>query len=315
MKSQAQDFLARDRGTDRKPMDNTLGDKESINRSISMETLPKSEERSKLTVTSKSLSNSFLLQRGKKMIENNKDFDALSNLKSSIDTKDDSDTQNKGTNQKQGKRKEQNKERRNIEIGKSDIDKDIMSAELEVEIAKCQLKMMDLKQRVKSLKGCSLFNIISKNNPITLVRQELSRDHISCIDMRTADSGLEWNSDSAVANLKLGDKVLEVNGEKIPKISRASWMKLKERFEYPVDVMMRGEDDRDDVEKKESTNWSEDLILVQHKLEKKLSEEKAQTTKLKREVKERNRLERENTQLKHRIAFLEDQAEYFQLAL
>ena len=191
-----------------------------------------------------------------------------------------------------------------------------MSAELEVEIAKCQLKIIDLKQRVKSLKGCSYFSSFSKNNPITLVRQELSRDHISCIDMRAADSGLEWKSDSVVANLELGDKVLELNGENIHRISRASWMKLKQRLEYPVHVVMiRGEDDRDDVEKKESTNWSEDLILVQNRLEKKLAEEKAQSIELKREVKERNRLERENTQLKHRIAFLEDQAEYFQLAL
>jgi hypothetical protein len=200
----------------------------------------------------------------------------------------------------------------------SDIDKDIMSAELEVEIAKCQLKIMDLKQRVKSLKGCSLFSIISKNNPITLVRQEVSKDHISCIDMRTDDSGLEWKSDSgsAAANLEPGDKVLEVNGENILRISNASWMKLKQRLEYPVQaVMIRGEDDRDDADKKESTNWSEDLILVQDRLEKKLSDKKAQSIELKREVKERKRLERENTQLKHRIAFLEDQAEYFQIAL
>ena len=198
----------------------------------------------------------------------------------------------------------------------SDIDKDIMSAEIEVEIAKCQLKIMDLKQRVKSIKGCSLFSIISKNNPITLLRQELSRDHISCIDMRTADSGLEWKSDSVVANLELGDKVLEVNGENIRKISNARCLELKQGLEYPVQVvMMRGEDDRDDAEMKVSTNWSEDLILVQNRLEKKLAEEKAQSIELKREVKERNRLERENMQLKHRIAFLEDQAEYFQLAL
>ena len=191
-----------------------------------------------------------------------------------------------------------------------------MSAELEVEIAMCQLKIMDLKQRVKPLKGCSLFSIISKNNPITLVRQELSKDHISCIDMRTDDSGLEWKSDSAAANLEPGDKVLEVNGENILRISNASWMKLKQGLEYPVHVVMiRGEDDRDDADKKESTNWSEDLILVQDRLEKKLSDEKAQSIELKREVKERKRLERENTQLKHRIAFLEDQAEYFQLAL
>ena len=113
-----------------------------------------------------------------------------------------------------------------------------MSAELEVEIAKCQLKIMDLKQHVKSLKGCSLFNIISKNNPITLVRHELSRDHISCIDMRAADSGLEWNSDSAVATLEQGDKVLEVNGENVHRISKASWLELKQGLEYPVDVVM-----------------------------------------------------------------------------
>ena len=126
-------------------------------------------------------------------------------------------------------------------------------------------------------------------------------------------------SQEGVPNLKIGDRLLEIEGMNALKITREDWDSLKTGLNYPCNaVLMRAQTISKDYCDKEGTdvnNLKEDIALIQSRLEQKLSDGRNTSTELEIVQKEKKAMLQENTRLHHRIAYLEEHTKDLQMGL
>jgi len=160
-----------------------------------------------------------------------------------------------------------------------------------------------LKNKNKSI------NITNNAGNTNLKRQVLTQDQISSVNIKTSDTGLTWNDDSA----DNGDIVAELSGRNNLKMNKSKWEKLKGRWEYPVmAALMEEEFDKKSNAMKDLEVLAEDLVSIQEILKRKMEQENTVNKRIEKTEQECKVLSEQNIKLRHRIAFLEDQSEYFQ---
>ena len=119
--------------------------------------------------------------------------------------------------------------------------------------------------------------------------------------------------------MKIGDRLLELDGNNVLKITREDWDSLKPEMNYPCKaVFMRAKTISKDYCDKEGTdvnNLQEDIALIQSRLEQKLSDGRNTSTELEIVQKEKKAMMQENTRLHHRIAYLEEHTKDLQMGL
>ena len=136
----------------------------------------------------------------------------------------------------------------------------------------------------------------------------LTEDQVSSVNINTSDTGLTWNDDSADD----GDIVAELSGRNNLKMNKSKWEKLKGRWEYPV---MEEEFDQKSDAMKDLEVLAEDILLIKEILKRKIEQENTVNKRIEKTEQECKVLSEQNMKLRHRIAFLEDQSEYFQKAI
>ena len=97
----------------------------------------------------------------------------------------------------------------------SSIDVEISSAELDYQLEKYKLEILNLKQTLKTLKlknknqskeikEETLYQKLSTSAMTVLISEELSHDQLNCVDIRSEGVGLEWWDECTVGHLKVG---------------------------------------------------------------------------------------------------------------
>ena len=200
---------------------------------------------------------------------------------------------------------------------------EISSAELEYELEKCKLEILNLKQNMKTLqlktkhrsqemKDETLYQKLSTSAMTLLISEELNHDQLNSVDIRNKGFGLEWQDECTVGHLKVHDRVLELNSIDVFRITNKGWKEVKHKLHSPVQaVFMRtkekGEGNiSDEQEKKRTAELKVNIARIQQTLEQKLTESKNNLKELELVIKEKDSLGKENMRLLHRVAFLED---------
>merc|ERR1712117_941280 len=123
----------------------------------------------------------------------------------------------------------------------------------------------------------SLYSNVKGVDMTTVTACELESDHFWCFDIRKEGFGVVvGHEDEGVLNLKIGDRVLELDGRDVFKITRDEWDNLKSDLNYPCKVViMRMKNigkEQPDKENNDVNNLKEDIALIQRRLEQKLSD-------------------------------------------
>ena len=205
------------------------------------------------------------------------------------------------------------------------IDAMISLAEIEFSMEKDQVEMLSLSQRIKELKveECkikrdlpkqeSLFSLIPENKKIVLVTRKLDRKQIMAgVRMRREGAGLELTSDYHDEAMTGGARVIEVNGQSVLRIQEVTWRQMTGAMEYPVKIVLMTTDESDNITGHKLT---EDIAMIQTRLDQKLREGRHVSQELAAVQAEREALTRENTCLLARIQQLEDQTEALQTGM
>ena len=205
-------------------------------------------------------------------------------------------------------------------------------AELEYKIEKDQLDILNISQKIqvikmnqekekytKQLTRHECLHSYVKNADITkVITCDISSDTVCCLSIRQEGFGLEIRQEGDL-DLQIGDRVLELDGQDIFKITRDDWDNLKSELNYPCKtVVMRLKiisKDFSDRESKDTNNLKEDIALIQSRLEQKLSDGRNVSSELENVQKQRKAMFIENTRLNHRIAYLEEHTQDLQFGL
>ena len=201
------------------------------------------------------------------------------------------------------------------------IDAMISLAEIEFSVEKDKVEMLSLSQRIKDLKveeskmkrdwpskQESLFSMIPENKKMVLFSRTLDRKQIVAgVRTRREGAGLELiNGDEPVTG---GVRILEVNGQNVLRIQEVRWREMSGALEYPAKIVLMTPDESDTVSGHKLT---EDIAMIQTRLNQKLREGRHVSQELAAVQAEREALTRENTCLVARVQYLEDQAESLQ---
>ena len=203
------------------------------------------------------------------------------------------------------------------------IDAMISLAEIEFSVEKDKVEMLSLSQRIKELKveeskmkrdrpskqEDSLFSMIPENKKMVLFSRSLDRKQIVAgVRMRREGAGLELISgDEPVTSG--GARILEVNGQNVLRIQEVRWREMSGAMEYPAKIVLMTPDESDTFSGHKLT---EDIAMIQARLNQKLREGRHVSQELAAVQAEREALTRENTCLVARVQYLEDQNESLQ---
>ena len=182
------------------------------------------------------------------------------------------------------------------------------------------LRLNNEKQQ-KVLKEETLYQKILTSALTVLISEELTKDQLNSVGIRSEGFGLEWCDYCTVGRLEILDRVLELNKVDVFRITNNGWSELKKTLMYPVQaVFMRmnmSNQEHEDMKRGRQTmaELRYDICQIQSRLEKKLLEGKKTCNELELVVKERDSLGKENMRLLHRIAFLEDHTKELQTGL
>ena len=120
-------------------------------------------------------------------------------------------------------------------------------------------------------------------------------------------------------DLQIGDRVLELDGNDVFKITRDDWKNLKSELSYPCKTaVMRLKiisKAFSNTENMDTNNLKEDIALIQSRLEQKLSDGRSVSSELEKAHKEKKAFILENSRLNHRIAYLEEHTHDLQFGL
>jgi len=207
------------------------------------------------------------------------------------------------------------------------IDMKISLAELEYRIEKDQIDIINLSQKIQSLRMANekdsfvddvgkeecLYKYITKYEITFLVAADLeSAREVSCLRVRYEGIGVEVAEGLESRQLNPGDRLVELAGEPVLRILGEEWDKLAANLAFPCKaVVMRGKESSRQVAAQNPTSdvngLRDDIAMIQSRLETKLKEGRNLSTELNSVTADKQKLQNENTRLNHRIEYLEDQ--------
>ena len=204
-------------------------------------------------------------------------------------------------------------------------------SELEYKIEKDQLDILNISQKIQMIKMNqekkkyteeltkheSLYRIVKDADMTIVTAYDLQRDQFDCFNIQQEGFGVVVDHEG-VMDLKTGDRILELDGKDIFKITRDEWESMKGELNYPCKVViMRKKSIGKEVTEDNSdfNNLKEDIALIQSRLEQKLSDGRNISTELENAQKEKQSISQENMRLNHRIAYLEEHTKDLQMGL
>ena len=177
-------------------------------------------------------------------------------------------------------------------------------SELEYKIEADQLDILNISQKIQVIKMNtekqkytaeltkheSLYKTVKGANLTIVAACEVNREDFWCFGIRQEGFGVTVSQEGG-SELKIGDRLLELDGKNVLKITREDWDSLKSEMNYPCKaVLMRAKTISKDYCDKEGTdvnNLKEDIALIQSRLEQKLSDGRNTSTELEIVQKER----------------------------
>ena len=212
------------------------------------------------------------------------------------------------------------------------IDVKISLAEMEYSLEKDQIEMINLSQKmsaarvesvkvraVKELAGQeSLYRRVDQSQTSLLQADRLDRAQLASVTLRQEGFGLELGEEVAGNKLKAGDRIIEVNGENVVKILGPAWQIMMDKLTFPVRlVVMRVIQPQQEAHQYKFdvahvNGLKDDIALIQSRLSEKLQEGRHVTLELSVVQQQRDKLASDNTRLRHRIQYLEDQVTHLE---
>ena len=205
----------------------------------------------------------------------------------------------------------------------------ISLAEMEYSLEKDQIEMLNLSQkiqtvRVESVKARavkemsrqeSLYSAVQPSQVSLVEALSLDRQELGGLVTRQEGFGLEVGEEErSGAKLQAGDRVIEINGENVVRILSSSWPPLLAQLRSPVKVVvLRSVPPSHQVHQAHHvTGLKEDIALIQSRLSEKLQEGRSVSLELSAVQQQRDKLVGDNTRLRHRIHYLEDQVTHLE---
>ena len=212
------------------------------------------------------------------------------------------------------------------------IGSNIEVSELEYKIEKDQLDILNISQKIQVIKMNkeklkytaeltkqeSLYKTVKGVDVPIVGACEVNSEDFWCFGIQREGFGVTVSHEGG-SELKIGDRLLELDGTNVLKITREDWESLKSELNYPCRaVVIRAKTMSKDYCDKQGTdvnNLKEDIALIQSRLEQKLSDGRNTSTELEIVQKEKKAMLEENTRLHHRIAYLEEHTKDLQIGL
>ena len=134
---------------------------------------------------------------------------------------------------------------------------------------------------------------------------------VSCLRIRYEGIGVEVAEGLESRQLNPGDRLVELAGEPVLRIVGEDWDKLAASLVFPCKaVVMRGKESGRQLAQNPTSDVNglrDDIAMIQSRLETKLKEGRNLSTELNSVTADKQKLQKENTRLNHRIEYLEDQ--------
>jgi len=228
-----------------------------------------------------------------------------------------------------------NKKRRQIKKKKEqlrriqddgNIDVKISLAEMEYNMEKDQIEIMNLSQKIQSArmqnvknaalkeiaKHDNLYRYVHNGNTTLLVACELEFGDIHNICLRYEGFGLEVKENDDAHDLSVGDRIIEVDGNDVLKIFANQWEVMQNEMTFPCKIVfMRMKESLSENKYKfdnsDVNGLKDDIALIQSRLSEKLKEGRHVSSELTSVQQEKEKMFAENTRLNHRIEYLEEQ--------
>ena len=113
--------------------------------------------------------------------------------------------------------------------------------------------------------------------------------------------------------LQAGDRIIELNGENVVRILGSVWQTMMDKLTFPVKVVvMREVKDHHNYQAAHVAGLKDDVALIQSRLSEKLLEGRHVSLELSSVQQQRDKLVSDNTRLRHRIQYLEDQVSHLE---
>ena len=200
-------------------------------------------------------------------------------------------------------------------------------AELEYKIEKDQLDILNISQKIQVIKMNLekqkytkeltkkelLYSYVKDADSTIVIGCEVNSDIMGCLDIRKGGFGVSVTKDSQ--DLKIGDRLLELDEVNVFKITTEDWENLKHQLGTSSGaVFLRTKSNQNGYYNK-NKDLKEDIAIIQCKLEQKLTDGRNVSIELERVQKEKTAMFHENIRLSHRIAYLEEHTHELQLGL
>ena len=217
----------------------------------------------------------------------------------------------------------------------------ISLAEMEYSLEKDQIEMMNLSQkmqtaRVETVKARavkemsrqeSLYKTVHTSQTSLLQAHSLDRQELGVVVTRHEGFGLEVGEDTG-ENLQAGDRLIEVNGENVLRMLGGGWQTMLDQLTFParvvtmrvVEVSQEGQHHHPHhqyhkYDLAHVNGLKDDIALIQTRLSEKLQEGRSVSLELSAVQQQRDKLGSDNTRLRHRIHYLEDQVTHLEAGM
>ena len=206
------------------------------------------------------------------------------------------------------------------------IDVKISLAEMEYNMEKDQIEIMNLSQKIQSArmqnvknaalkeiaKHDNLYRYVQNGNTTLLLACELEFGDMHNIGLRYEGFGLEVKEIDDTHDLSVGDRIIEVDGNDVLRIFANQWEVMQNEMTFPCKIVfMRMKESLSENKYKfdnsDVNGLKDDIALIQSRLSEKLKEGRHVSSELSNVQQEKEKLFAENTRLNHRIEYLEDQ--------
>ena len=206
------------------------------------------------------------------------------------------------------------------------IDVKISLAEMEYNMEKDQIEIMNLSQKIQSArmqnvknsaireiaKHDNLYRYVHKDHTTLLIACDLELCDLNKIGMCYEGFGLEIKESDSNLDLSVGDRIIEVNGRDVLRIMAYQWDEMQSDLIFPCKVVFIRLKESDSelkykIDNSDMNCLKDDIALIQNKLSEKLREGRHISSELAAAQQENESLLVENTRLNHRIEYLEDQ--------
>ena len=197
------------------------------------------------------------------------------------------------------------------------IEAKISLAEMEHSLEKDQIEMLNLSQMMRAVKEVagqeSLYRRLEQGQTSLLQADRLDRAQLAAVSVRHEGFGLEVREEGAGHYLQAGDRIIELNGENVVRILGSVWQTMMDKLTFPVKVVaMREVKDHHNYQAAHVAGLKDDIALIQSRLSEKLQEGRHVSLELSSVQQQRDKLVSDNTRLRHRIQYLEDQVSHLE---